>query len=115
MPDASEQAISRRASAADRLGELAARYRKERGLKVTEVARAIGVSPSLISQIERGQSQPSVSTLFGLAEALEVPLHAFSAPGDAKGGTRAAVPPRRADAESTASAPGRAASGDPAC
>jgi transcriptional regulator with XRE-family HTH domain len=35
------------------------------------------VSPSLISQIERGQSRPSVSTLFALAEALEVTVDAF--------------------------------------
>jgi transcriptional regulator with XRE-family HTH domain len=66
-----------RESAATQLGERAARYRKERGIKVTELARAIGVSPSLISQIERGQSQPSVSTLFGLAAALGVPVDAF--------------------------------------
>ena len=72
-----------RESAATQLGERAARYRKERGIKVTELARAIGVSPSLISQIERGQSQPSVSTLFGLAAALGVPVDAFMEP-DAK-------------------------------
>jgi quercetin dioxygenase-like cupin family protein/transcriptional regulator with XRE-family HTH domain len=35
------------------------------------------VTPSLISQIERGQSRPSVSTLFALAEALRVPVDAF--------------------------------------
>jgi transcriptional regulator with XRE-family HTH domain len=69
-----------RESAATQLGERAARYRKERGIKVTELARAIGVSPSLISQIERGQSQPSVSTLFGLAAALGVPVDAFMEP-----------------------------------
>ena len=37
----------------------------------------VGVSPSLISQIERGQSQPSVATLFALAESLDVPVDAF--------------------------------------
>ncbi len=35
------------------------------------------VSPSLIGQIERGQSQPSVATLFALAESLNVPVDAF--------------------------------------
>src|ERR1700754_483721 len=110
MPDASEQAISRRASAADRLGELAARYRKERGLKVTEVARAIGVSPSLTSQIERGQSQPSVSTLFGLATALGVPVDAFMEPSDTSAliaSPPAAAPdsPPAADEDRTAAAP----------
>jgi transcriptional regulator with XRE-family HTH domain len=43
----------------------------------------IGVSPSLIGQIERGQSQPSVATLFALAEALEVPVDAFFARDEA--------------------------------
>jgi mannose-6-phosphate isomerase-like protein (cupin superfamily) len=35
------------------------------------------VTPSLISQIERGQSRPSVSTLFAMAQALDVPVDAF--------------------------------------
>jgi transcriptional regulator with XRE-family HTH domain/quercetin dioxygenase-like cupin family protein len=51
--------------------------RVQRGMKVSELARRIGVSPSMVSQIERGQSRPSVSTLFGLAEALDVPVDAF--------------------------------------
>jgi transcriptional regulator with XRE-family HTH domain len=59
------------------LGRRVAAYRADRGLKVSELARRVGVSPSLISQIERQQSQPSVSTLFALAEALEVPVDAF--------------------------------------
>lgn len=91
---------SKRGSAADQVGERAARYRKERGLKVTEVARAIGVTPSLISQIERGQSQPSVSTLFGLAEALDVPVDAFFDPGSSR--TAEANDRRRSPTRSTA-------------
>jgi transcriptional regulator with XRE-family HTH domain len=45
----------------------------------------VGVSPSLISQIERGQSRPSVSTLFALADALEVPVDAFFAKDEDSG------------------------------
>jgi transcriptional regulator with XRE-family HTH domain len=59
------------------IGDRLARLRGERGVKVSALARAIGVSPSLISQIERGQSRPSVSTLFDLAQALDVPVDAF--------------------------------------
>ncbi|HEY2129310.1 MAG TPA: XRE family transcriptional regulator [Streptosporangiaceae bacterium] len=59
------------------IGRRAAAYRAERGLRVAELAREIGVTPSLISQIERGQSRPSVSTLFALAQALDVPVDAF--------------------------------------
>jgi transcriptional regulator with XRE-family HTH domain len=62
-------------------GRLAA-HRARRGVKVSALARQIGVSPSLISQIERGQSRPSVSTLFALAEALDVPVDAFFRDGD---------------------------------
>jgi transcriptional regulator with XRE-family HTH domain len=62
-------------------GRLAA-HRTRRGVKVSALARQIGVSPSLISQIERGQSRPSVSTLFALAEALDVPVDAFFRDGD---------------------------------
>src|SRR3954449_11346435 len=57
-------------------GRLAA-HRARRGLKVSELARRVGVSPSLVSQIERGQSRPSVSTLFAMAQALDVPVDAF--------------------------------------
>jgi transcriptional regulator with XRE-family HTH domain len=71
------------------LGRRVAAYRTARGLKVSELARAVGVSPSLISQIERQQSQPSVSTLFALAEALAVPVDAFFEDGHP--GRRASV------------------------
>ena len=59
------------------IGRRVAARRAERGLRVAELAREIGVTPSLISQIERGQSRPSVSTLFALAQALDVPVDAF--------------------------------------
>jgi transcriptional regulator with XRE-family HTH domain len=65
------------------IGARLAVHRAQRGIKVSALARQIGVSPSLISQIERGQSRPSVSTLFALAEALGVPVDAFFRDGDA--------------------------------
>jgi len=60
-----------------RIGERLAYLRGKRSLKISDLARQISVSPSLISQIERGQSRPSVTTLFALAQALEVPVDAF--------------------------------------
>jgi transcriptional regulator with XRE-family HTH domain len=65
------------------IGARLAEHRNRRGVKVSALARQIGVSPSLISQIERGQSRPSVSTLFALAEALHVPVDAFFRDGEA--------------------------------
>jgi transcriptional regulator with XRE-family HTH domain len=61
-----------------RIGELVATYRRQRKLKVSQLAREIGVTPSLISQIERGNSRPSVATLFALAEALDVSVDVFA-------------------------------------
>ena len=80
-PDGSRHAAAetgrRGQSAADRVGERLAAHRKHRELRISELARMAEVSPSLIGQIERGQSQPSVATLFALAESLDVPVDAF--------------------------------------
>lgn len=65
------------ASPALEIGPRLASYRALRGMRVSALARDVGVSASLISQIERGQSRPSVSTLLALAEALGVPVDAF--------------------------------------
>jgi transcriptional regulator with XRE-family HTH domain len=59
------------------IGRRLAAHRTRLGLRVAELARRVGVTPSLISQIEHGQSRPSVSTLFALAQALDVPVDAF--------------------------------------
>jgi transcriptional regulator with XRE-family HTH domain len=59
------------------IGRRVAAHRLQREIRVSALAREVGVSPSLISQIERGQSRPSVSTLFALSEALDVPVDAF--------------------------------------
>jgi transcriptional regulator with XRE-family HTH domain len=85
-------------SAADGIGERVAAHRASRNIKVSELARLVGVSPSLISQIERGQSRPSVSTLFALAEALEVPVDAFFRSGPPP---EATDPPAPAEQEDT--------------
>ena len=76
---------------AEGIGQKLTVLRADRGIKVSELARQIGVSPSLISQIERGQSRPSVSTLFAMAEALAVPVDAFFR------GTEAEAPPTAAE------------------
>jgi transcriptional regulator with XRE-family HTH domain len=53
--------------------------RRELGMSMSVLARTIGVSPSMISQIERGQSLPSVETLFALAVALGATVDTFFA------------------------------------
>ena len=54
--------------------------RRESSMSMSELGRKVGVSPSMISQIERGQTLPSVGTLFALAAALGVTVDAFLTP-----------------------------------
>ena len=56
------------------LGERLRRARTARGLSLRAIARRIGVSPSLISQVETGRAKPSVSTLYALAAELGISL-----------------------------------------
>ena len=46
--------------------------RLARGLSLEAVSRMSGVSRSMLSQIERGQSSPTVATLLYLAQALQI-------------------------------------------
>jgi transcriptional regulator with XRE-family HTH domain len=72
------------------LGPRLRRVREERGLSVRELARRISCSPSLISQIERGLSAPSVGVLYALASELRTSLDFLfgaAAPGDAVAAT----------------------------
>ena len=48
--------------------------RLERGLSLRSVAQALGVSASLISQVETGKTQPSVSTLYAIVSHLGVSM-----------------------------------------
>jgi quercetin dioxygenase-like cupin family protein/DNA-binding XRE family transcriptional regulator len=55
--------------------QIGARIRAERvrrGISLRGLARGVGLSPSLISQIETGKCQPSVSTLYAITTVLGV-------------------------------------------
>jgi transcriptional regulator with XRE-family HTH domain len=56
------------------IGEQLRARRHEHGLSLRELADRLGVSPSLISQIERGRANPSVSTLYQIVAELDVSL-----------------------------------------
>jgi transcriptional regulator with XRE-family HTH domain len=100
---------------ADGIGRRLGVYRAARGMRVAELARAVGVTPSLISQIEHGQSRPSVSTLFALAQALDVAVDAFfreapdvpAEPPPAAAGRGAAAPAETAPTGPAQDAPSR--------
>lgn len=54
----------------DTLGTRLRAEREQHGMALREMARRVGVSPSLISQIERGLVTPSVGTLWSMATEL---------------------------------------------
>jgi transcriptional regulator with XRE-family HTH domain/mannose-6-phosphate isomerase-like protein (cupin superfamily) len=56
------------------LGGRLRKVRTERGLSLRELGRLAGCSASLISQVERGQTAPSAGVIYGIANALEIPL-----------------------------------------
>jgi DNA-binding XRE family transcriptional regulator/quercetin dioxygenase-like cupin family protein len=85
------------------LEDIGTRLREERErLRISqrELARRLGLSASLISQIESGQSKPSVSTLYGIVTELGISVDRVFRGHDHDGG---AGDPR---APSPATAPG---------
>jgi len=57
------------------LAQLPARLkeaRRQQGLSLESVAKLSGVSRSMVSQIERGESSPTIATLWNLTHALQV-------------------------------------------
>lgn len=53
------------------VGKNAARLRRERGLTQEQLAERSGLSQQYISGLESGKRNPTVRTLFELAQALE--------------------------------------------
>lgn len=51
--------------------------RTERGLSMRALGRQSGLSTNALSMIERGKTSPSVSTLYKISTALDVPITAF--------------------------------------
>lgn len=52
-------------------------YRKRKELTIKELASLTGVTPSLLSQIEKGSANPSINTLKQISSALDIPLFNF--------------------------------------
>jgi transcriptional regulator with XRE-family HTH domain len=57
------------------------RARLQRKMSLRQVAEPLGISTSLLSQVENQKTQPSVKTLFGLAAALGVSLDEIATGG----------------------------------
>jgi transcriptional regulator with XRE-family HTH domain len=75
----------------DGIGDRLREERARAGLSQRELARRLGLSPSLISQLESGQSRPSVGTLYSIVTELGVTLDQVirGSDGAARDGARA--------------------------
>ncbi len=59
------------------IGRKVRALRQGQGVKLSDLARASGLSLGMLSKIENGQTSPSLSTLKALAGALNVPISIF--------------------------------------
>jgi transcriptional regulator with XRE-family HTH domain len=59
------------------IGERLKEIRISRNLSLDEVSRLTGVSKPMLGQIERGQSTPTITTLWKIATGLKTPLSSF--------------------------------------
>ena len=77
-----------------KVGSRLRQERERRGMSLRELARRVGVSPSLVSQIELDRVNPSVSTLYALVSELGMTMSDVF--GD---GTQPTPPVRRSPAD----------------
>src|SRR3954469_9851716 len=63
-----------RAADASKVGGRLRATRESLGISLRELARRVGVSPSLVSQIELDRVNPSVSTLYALVTELGITM-----------------------------------------
>lgn len=54
-------------------GEVLRRYRSQKNISQEQLAFLAGVDRTFISRLERGIRQPTLTTLIGIGQALEVP------------------------------------------
>lgn len=58
-------------------GSMVRELRREAGYSIATLAELADLSPGLLSQMERGQGNPSLTTLIKLSQALDVPVGRF--------------------------------------
>lgn len=69
-------------SLSSHLGDRVRLLRSQRGWSLEELATASGVSRSMLSQVERNETNPTVVVALAIAKALGVSLDDLAAPGD---------------------------------
>ena len=68
------------------IGQKIRDLRNEKGMTLGDLAARISVSPSLISQLERGGVNPSISLLKSIADTFEIPLSSLLGEEEVKPG-----------------------------
>ena len=66
-------------------GALVRSWRERRGISRKELARRMNVFPQFVTQVEKRETPPSVSTLLKLADALDCDLVIGMMPRDGSG------------------------------
>ena len=85
--------VSERGSEPSKVGSRLRAERERLGISLRELARRVGVSPSLVSQIELDRVNPSVSTLYALVTELGMTMSDVFV--DSRREERTALPRRR--------------------
>lgn len=67
------------------LGKRIREIRKNKNINLTEMAEKIDLSPSYLSQIERGIINPSLAALRKIAKVLQMPIYEFLKDDEEKG------------------------------
>jgi transcriptional regulator with XRE-family HTH domain len=86
------------------MGDRLREARQARGLSLRGLAERLGVSPSLISQVETGRAKPSVSTLYAIVTELGISLDELVYP-DARRPSKTPEPTAAAEELSSATMP----------
>jgi quercetin dioxygenase-like cupin family protein/DNA-binding XRE family transcriptional regulator len=85
-----------------RVGSLIRRERQKQGISLRELARRVGISGSMLSQVETDRTRPSVSTIYAIATELGLSIDALLSEAGQE-------PQAAASAEASASAGGSTA------
>lgn len=90
------------------VGTLIRQERQRQGLSLRALARRVGVSASMLSQVETDRTRPSVSTIYAIATELGLSIDALLSDGDAGAvsATAAGTRAHRASAQSSAQSSG---------
>ncbi len=77
------------------LGKTIQRLRKAYNLSLSELAEQSGVAKSIISQIERNETNPTLATIWRLSQALDVSIERVLSSGDEEPSSRNPQRPTR--------------------